>query len=76
MPSQMSHVNKLLAVHKQQQKEGILVLFLTHECTQALELKQLKGGGRESLFCQESIRSFKNKMKNSKRKKSPRLHAS
>lgn len=46
MPSQMSHVNKLLAVHKQQQKEGILVLFLTHECTQALELKQLKGGGQ------------------------------
>lgn len=31
MPAQMSHVNKLLAVRKQQQKEGILVLFLTHE---------------------------------------------
>lgn len=29
----MSHVNKLLAVHKQQQKGEILVLFLTHDFT-------------------------------------------
>lgn len=54
MPSQMSHVNKLLAVHKQQQKEGILVLFLTHECTQALELKQLKGGAGNLSFVKKA----------------------
>lgn len=35
----MSHVNKLLAVRKQQQKEGILVLFPAHEFTQEPELK-------------------------------------
>lgn len=43
----MSHVNKLLAIRKQQQKEGILVLFLTHERTQGLELKQLQKRGGE-----------------------------
>lgn len=55
MPAQMSHVNKLLAICKQQQKEGILVLFLTHERTQDLELKPPQSGGRGTLFCQESI---------------------
>lgn len=55
MPAQMSHVNKLLAVRKQQQKEGILVLFLTHERTQDLELKPPQSGGGGTLFCQESI---------------------
>lgn len=51
----MSHVNKLLAVRKQQQKEGILVLFLTHERTQDLELKPPQSRGEGTLFCQESI---------------------
>lgn len=54
MPAQMSHVNKLLAAHKQQQKEGILVLFPTHEFTPELELKYFKKGG-DSLFCQEVV---------------------
>lgn len=52
MPAQMSHVNKLLAVHKQQQKKAvILVLFLAHEFTQDISLEYFQR--RESLFCQE-----------------------
>lgn len=69
MPAQMSHVNKLLAVRKQQQKEGTLVLFLAHDCTQDLELKPLKRRRGEGICLlsrkhQPPLKSFKNKMKN------------